>query len=330
MTITVGLSISVEIETGERKSIQARIRADSFEDDIKQMCQEVIEVTGQEVLAGYEAKLKGGVSIRTGARRYQFQGFSISYRRRSYRMPDGRISTPLDEVLGFEKYQRRSGKAKEQICALASSVSYRKAVQINGYINQKLVSASTVCRVVREVGQRIEAQEAQFEAEAAGKVNAPSLCCEADGVWISLQKAKKRKAEVRVVIAYTGKKYISKDRRKLLNKVCLTGVDVPSQQWQERIREKLYASYDLEKSKKLFVGGDGSEWVGHSFDLVGIKQVTRVLDPFHVKRAIRLAFGSALDTQKVISQLYEQGFDAVEKVLLDTVPGETKPSSKPD
>jgi Uncharacterised protein family (UPF0236). len=169
MTITVGLSISVEIENGERKSIQARIRADSFEDDIKQMCQEVIEVTGQEVLAGYEAKLKGGVSIRTGARRYQFQGFSISYRRRSYRMPDGRISTPLDEVLGFEKYQRRSGKAKEQICALASSVSYRKAVQINGYINQKLVSASTVCRVVREVGQRIEAQEAQFEAEAAGR-----------------------------------------------------------------------------------------------------------------------------------------------------------------
>ena len=133
-----------------------------------------------------------------------------------------------------------------------------------------------------------------------------------------------RAGEVRVAIAYTGKKYISKDRRKLLNKVCLTAVDVSSQEWQERIREKLYATYDLERCKKLFVGGDGSEWVGRSFDLVGIKQVTRVLDPFHVKRAIHLAFGSALDTQKVITQLYEQGFDAVEKVLLDTVPGETQ------
>jgi hypothetical protein len=324
MTITVRLSISVEIENGERKSIQAQIGADNFENDLKQLCREVIEVTGQEVLAGYEAKLKEGVSIRTEARRYQFQGFSICYRRRSYRLPDGRIRTPLDEVLGFEKYQRRSRKAKEQICALASHVSYRKAVQINGYINQKGVSASTVCRVVREVGQRIEAQEAQFEAETAGKVSAPSLYCEADGVWISLQKAQKRKMEVRVAIAYTGKKYISKDRRKLLNKVCLTAVDVSSQQWQERIREKLYATYDLEKCQKLFVGGDGSAWVGRSFDLVGIKQVTRILDPFHVKRAIHLAFGSALDTPKVITQLYEQGFDAVEKILLDTVVGETK------
>ena len=81
MTITVRLSISVEIENGERKNIQAQIRADNFENDMKQLCQEVIEVTGQEVLAGYEAKLKEGVSIRTEARRYQFQGFSISYRR---------------------------------------------------------------------------------------------------------------------------------------------------------------------------------------------------------------------------------------------------------
>ena len=62
MTITVKLSISVEIENGERKSIQAQIRADNFENDMKQLCQEVIEVTGQEVLAGFEAKLKEGVS----------------------------------------------------------------------------------------------------------------------------------------------------------------------------------------------------------------------------------------------------------------------------
>jgi len=333
MTITVTLSIHVEIESGEKKIIHAKVRAEDFESDLKQLCQNVIQVTGQAVMAGYEAKLKAGeyregVSIRTEARRYQFQGFSIDYRRRGYRLPDGTVSMPLDELLGFEKYQRRSRKAKEQICALASSISYRKAVQINAYINQKRVSASTVCRVVRELGQRIEAQDTRFEAIVAGKISAPSLCCEADGVWIPLQKANKRKTEVRVAIAYTGKKYISKDRKRLLNKVWLTGVDVSSQQWQEMIREKLYASYDLENSRQLFIGGDGSEWVGRSFDLMGIRQVTRVLDPFHVKRAIHLAFGSVLDTQKVITQLYKQGFAAIEKTLLEVVPGGTEASVK--
>jgi len=98
------------------------------------------------------------------------------------------------------------------------------------------VSASTVCWMVREVGQREEKQEAQFQANAARKVKAPIFFGEADGVRIILQKANDRKIEVRMEIAYTGKKYISKDRRKLLNKVCLTGV-VSSQQWQERIRK---------------------------------------------------------------------------------------------
>jgi glutamate-1-semialdehyde aminotransferase len=53
-----------------------------------------------------------------------------------------------------------------------------------------------------------------------------------------------------------------------------------------------------------------------------------VLDPFHVKRAIRLAFGNVLDAQKVITQLYEQGFDTVEETLLQTVVGGTKAEVK--
>ncbi len=333
MTITVTVSINVKVENGEGKNLQSSISTDRLEEDLKGLSQQITEVMGAMVLAGVEAKLKAGeyragVSIRTEARKYQFQGFSIEYRRRSYRMPDGSVRSPLDELLGFEKYQRRSYKAKEQLCALASSVSYRKTARINSYISQEVVSASTVCRAVREVGQRIENQEAQFQADAAGKVKAPILYAESDGVWISLQKANKRKIEVRMAIAYTGKQYISKDRRKLLNKVYLTGVDLSSQEWQERIREKLYASYDLDRCRKMFVGGDGSEWVGRSFDLVGIRQVTRVLDPFHVKRAIHLAFGSVLDTQKVITQLYEQGFESVEKTLLDAVPGGTKAAVK--
>ena len=112
------------------------------------------------------------------------------------------------------------------------------------------------------------------------------------------------------------------------NKICLTGIGVPSGEWQARIRERLYANYDLESSKAMIVGGDGGAWVSHSFDLVGIKQTLRVLDAFHVKQAIHTAFGDVLETKQVIKQIYQQGFEAVEKTLLETVVGGTQASVK--
>ena len=84
MTITVTVSINVKVENGEGKNLQSSISTDRLEEDLKGLNQQIIEVMGTMVLAGVEAKLKAGeyregVSIRTEARRYQFQGFSIEY-----------------------------------------------------------------------------------------------------------------------------------------------------------------------------------------------------------------------------------------------------------
>ena len=329
MTMRVKLSIHVETENGQGQKFEAEVRSEAFEEDMQEIMHRLGELAGAAVLGGYEAQLKKGaysqsISLRTEMRSYQFQSFTLRYRRHSYQMPDGRVETPLDEVLGFCKYQRRSWKAKEQSSSLAASISYRKSAQIQTYLSQRRISASTVCRDVRAVGQRISLQEQAFESTQAGQIEAPCLYCESDGLWISLQKSGKRKAEVRVAIAYTGKKYIAKDRRKLLNKTCITSIGLESLSWQEYIRERLYASYDLENTKKVIVGGDGGKWVGHSFDLLGVQSVTRILDPFHVKRNIHNAFGMVLDSHKLIKHLYEQGFDAIEKTLLDKVSAGTK------
>jgi hypothetical protein len=114
----------------------------------------------KQVLAKYEEKLKAreyrsGVSIRTEGRRYQFQSFSIDYKRRSNRMPDGQVYTPLNGLLGFEKYQRSSWRKKEQLSALATSFSYRYTARVDCYISQQPVSALTACRVVCGVGAKI-------------------------------------------------------------------------------------------------------------------------------------------------------------------------------
>lgn len=323
MTMRVNLSIHVQGENGEGKILQIAVRSEHFEEDIREIVNQTTQAVAGEAFSDFEKRMKasqypGGVSIRTQERCYRFQRFSIRYRRRSYRLPDGRIWTPLDELLGFSAYQRRTQKAEEQISALAGSLSYRDTAQVNGYVSEQSISPSTVGRVVRRIGQRLTAQEQSYQAEEPGQIKAPELYCEADGVWIALQKEKQRKMEVRVAIAYTGKQYLSGSRKRLKNKVCITSIGLPGQQWQEMIRERLYAHYDLQSTKTLVIGGDGSPWVGTSFDLLGIKNPIRILDPYHVKRAISSAFGTSLAVKEVIQQLYSHGFASIEKTLLKT------------
>ncbi len=56
--------------------------------------------------------------------------------------------------------------------------------------------------------------------------------------------------------------------------------------------------------------------VGTVFDLVGIPHTERVLDPFHVIRNIKKAFGNVMRYRSVIKDLYQQGFGSVEDVFL--------------
>ena len=329
MTVTVKHSITLTTENGKEITIEGQIRSDHFEDDLTGLSQEFREALAKQTFSEFENKAKAGVSVRTEKRRYQFQDFSIEYRRRTFRMADGSEIKPLDELLGFEKYQRQSLKAIEQVGAIASDLSYRKTAEIISYMTKRATSASTIGRQVWRLGKWLEERQMRFEASEPGKIPAPQLFGEADGIWVPLQKAgKKKKVEIRVAIAYTGKKYISKDRKRLLNKTCLTATGIDSQPWQVMIREHLYARYKLEDTKHLWVGGDGAKWVGSTFDLLGVKKVTRILDPYHVKKAITSAFGDSIDSEALIKQLYDKGFDSIEKTLLDAVVGATPPQVK--
>jgi hypothetical protein len=329
MTITVNQSITLNTENGRDKTIQRQIRSDYFEDDLTALFQELRAEAAKQIFSEYEHKMKAGVSVRTEKRRYQFQDFSVEYRRRTIRMPDGTERKPLDELLGFEKYQRQSLKAIEQVGAIVSDLSYRKTAEVISYMTKRATSASTIGRQVWRLGKWLGERQMRFEASKPGAIAAPQLFGEADGIWVPLQKAgKKKKVEIRVAIAYTGKKYISKKRKRLLNKTCLTATGIESQPWQVMIREHLYAKYKLEDTKQLYVGGDGGNWVGSSFDFLGIKKVTRILDPYHVKKAITTAFGDSIDSEAVIEELYKQGFGAIEKTLLDATVGATEPQVK--
>ena len=110
------------------------------------------------------------------------------------------------------------------------------------------------------------------EVKLRGERAAPVLYGESDGVWVHLQREKRKSAEVRVAILSTGRKAIGKGRFRLENKRCITAVGLNSEKWQEQILREAHVCYDLEQTSLMVCGGDGNQWVRKSFDRLQIKQ----------------------------------------------------------
>ncbi len=154
-------------------------------------------------------------------------------------------------------------------CLLASRSSYRNASEMLSYLLKTVISPSSLQRMVKRFGAYISACEADWrQAEPAGKIKAPILYAESDGVWLHLQQAKTKRAEVKVGLLYSGKRRIGRDRFCCENKVVMTQLGGSNEEWQIKLRELADRHFDLSQTNYLVVGGDGATWVKHSFDLI--------------------------------------------------------------
>jgi hypothetical protein len=176
--------------------------------------------------------------------------------------------------------------------------------------------------MVWRVGNRIaDGEEAErrriFEGGdvlEGGKIPAPVLYGESDGVWVHLQREKRRSTEVRVAILSTGRKRVGKECYRLENKRCMTTIGMNAEMWQEHILREAHLAYDLSRTEMLVSGGDGSAWVRHSFDRLDLPQQF-VLDRFHLHRAARRAYQDRREARRVVMRLRQEGFEAVSPEL---------------
>lgn len=249
-----------------------------------------------------------------------------AFKRRVYRDEKGRRRKPLDEVLGIKAHQRYSVSVQQKASFLTSELPYREASEILGWLLEEYVSHSTIGRMMQQVGESYQARE-EDELERVfergediqpGHIPAKVLYGESDGVWISLQREEKRKVEARVAVFYTDKKVIGTGRKALENKVEVTRIVKNSQEWQETLLKTAYKHYDLTNTTQLMVGGDGNSWVRHSFDLLGLPSEF-VLDRYHLYREARRAFGFTRQTGDWITQICQEGLEAVLPHMLQVV-----------
>jgi hypothetical protein len=322
----VQISITIRIAKREQK-IERKMSIKDLEETIQGIAIE----TGQEALGMGIKELddriseripKGWHNVGTEERWLVSSIGAMRYKRRIYLDEKRNRRKPVDELLGIEKYGRMSGRVQEMGASLACMGTYRLAASQLSWLIKTPVSHSSVQRMAWNTGNRIaDGEEAERkrvfdhgEPIEAGKVKAPVLYGESDGVWVHLQREQRRSAEVRVAIMSTGRKQIGKDRYRFENKRCITAIGLNSEQWQEQIVRETHLNYDLSETKMLISGGDGNQWVRHSFDRMELPQEF-ILDRFHLRRAARRTFHYQAEAAQIVLQLRQEGFSSVNKEL---------------
>jgi len=262
----VELSITVKVN-GEVIQYKRKIEINELESGISQVVQELGNKVLVAGLAGLDQDLRkrvptGWRNIGTEERSILSSVGWIRYQRRIYEDEKGVRRKPLDEVLGVERYGRDSQRVREMGAYLACEGTYRRAASQMSWLMKSEVSHSSIQRMVWQVGNRIaDGEDAErrsvFEAGEAlpgGKVKAEVLYGESDGVWLHLQREKRRSVEVRVATLYSGKKPLGKNRYRLADKCSIVSLGISSNAWQEQVLKAAHRYYDLESDQ------DAGQW----------------------------------------------------------------------
>jgi hypothetical protein len=322
----VELSITVKVN-GEVIQYMRKVAIPELESGISQVVQEMGNKIFLAGIEGLDRDIRKSVpvgwrNIGTEERSILSSMGWIRYQRHIYQDDQGRRRKPVDEILGVERYGRDSQRVREMGAYLACEGTYRRAASQMSWLMKREVSHSSIQRMVWQVGNRIaDGEEAErsrvFEAGAAipkGKVKAEVLYGESDGVWLHLQREKRRSVEVRVATLYSGKKSLGKNRYRLADKCSIITLGLSGEAWQEQVLKAAHRYYDLDQTKVLISGGDGNQWVRRTFQRIGLPQEF-VLDRFHLSRAARRAIGDRAEAQEMVMTLRQKGFPAVHQEL---------------
>lgn len=214
----------------------------------------------------------------------------VSFTRRLYRDPYGRQFSLLDESLGIKIRSRISPGAYEMVRDDALCTSYAKASEILCRHTRCSLSRPAVQAIVREAGKQAIAKASSAAdrlyslglAPAGGKT-AKTLCIEADGTWVALQKGAKAKVEVKAITAYAGK-----DECGRVSPVMSAWVGQPADAWMVSVA-RTGEVYDLSKLETVHLGTDGEGWCKAGAKFFPNAEVVGHLDRWHLLKTIRWA-----------------------------------------
>lgn len=231
--------------------------------------------------------------------------------RRQYKDNRGKYRYLLDEVLGIEGNSHTTNKVKHLALEMACDMSFRRS--------SRLLERTTAIHLSHQaiwglVGRVADPYLEQRRREIAWFLETGELPCsegkkvaglmmEADGVMVSLQRAKSRKAEVKLGIAYEGWYRVGRDRYATVNKTIYSDVAGCEEYWAGMML-KLHRKYDLRDTMRMVIGGDGAAWVKEGLEHFG---GTYQLCRYHLNRQLTTALGPDMKTARAVMNHCERG-----------------------
>ena len=235
----------------------------------------------------------------------------VKVRRRQYRDGRGRYRYLLDELMGMGKHQHITVAVQGLALETAAVMPYRRSAEVLRKASAIDLPHQTIWRLVGRVAKPY-LEKAQQELERflqTGEIpegegrEVAQLMVEADGVMLSLQREKARKAEVKLGIAYEGWEKVSKDRYRTVNKTAFAAVGDGDAFWAG-MSLKLQGKYDLSRVGATIVGGDGASWVKEGARYVNGRFQ---LDRYHLHRELTTALGKDRETKAKVWDACERG-----------------------
>lgn len=218
----------------------------------------------------------------------------VRVKRRQYRDREGRYRYLLDELMGMSRHQHVTSGVQELALELVTAMPYRRSAEVLRKTTAIDLTHQTIWRLVaRAADPNLEQAEREVKwfmqtgelPEGEGR-QVTRLMVEADGVMLSLQREKERKAEVKLGIAYEGWEKAGKDRYRTVNKTVFSTIASEQAFWAG-MNLKLSKKYDLSGIGETIVGGDGARWVKEGADYMGGRFQ---LDRYHLHRELTKAF----------------------------------------
>jgi len=258
----------------------------------KEICADVLHELDQSIYKD-KYKRKNWVVVQKDCERTITTAFGdITYKRRYYKNKEtGEKAYLVDKAAGIQKYERIDAELKADITDLSTILSYQKTTQElkrNGANCN--VSRQTVMNTLRKIDnlQTYEKPKTKKEIE--------TLYIEADEDHIHLQNGKPD--IVKLIYVHEGKQTITKGRNELKNAVYFSGVyegDKVEELWKE-VWEYIVNTYNEDKIKRIYVSGDGAEWI--KFGVKYLPNAVYVLDLFHLQKYITAAIKEDKKTKR--------------------------------
>ena len=236
---------------------------------------------------------------------------NIRVTRRQYRDQEGKYRYLLDELLNMAKYSHITTKVREIALDLVNSTTFRRSAEIIRKTTAIDISAPTIHRILKRAADTYLEdadketrwfQETGELRQVEGK-KIEHLMIEADGVMLSLQREKARKAEVKLGISCEGWSKVGKDRYRTVNKTIFADIADSDKFWSG-MALKLHGKYDLSGIKQVIVGGDAATWIKEGVDYFGGRyQLCR----YHLNRELCYALGQERETLKSVRHNLRRG-----------------------